>query len=498
MANKKQKREERRERFNAKAAAGNRQIGNYSVFDLPGGVETLKLEIGKVKKISVVPFVAGPKNLTKSARGKLHFDAQYYVHKNVGPNKTNIVCPRQMESGRCAICDAVQEMRENPDADENTIKDLKAKLRTAMIVIDHDDDEPKLRLFDTAYFKSFGQNLDEYLKTIDPDDEEEGYIAYFADPDEGAIIKLRVTEGSYSGRKFPEINTFSFMPRTKPLPSDLVEGAPCLDECLRVPNYAETEIALYGEETKKKGKGRKDEDEEDDDDEDEEDDVPAPKAKSKKPASRTDDDDEDDDDDEPPVRSKSKSKKPVDDEDDEDDDDEDDDDDDDDDPVDVKKRGASSRSAAPSKSKKKPVDDDDSDDDEDDSDDDEDDDEDDEPAPKAKSKPKAKTPSPKSKKKPVDDEDDEDEDDDDDSDDEDDVRSVAKSKAKPKPKAKAPAKKKPVDDDDDDDDEDEEPAPKSKSKAASSPKSKGKPAAKPKGKSKPVDDDDDDDDDLPF
>ena len=128
----------------------------------------------------MIPHRAGSNNLYVD-KGRLAAEVVYYVHKGVGPGEALVVCPREMKkSARCACCDLHAKMREDPDADKETVNKLKSKRRIAMLVQLVDKPEDGLQLLDQAYFKSFGALLDDQIKQSIADGEE-GVDAY-ADP----------------------------------------------------------------------------------------------------------------------------------------------------------------------------------------------------------------------------------------------------------------------------------------------------------------------------
>lgn len=368
--------------------------------------------MGKSAYLDFVPFIAGKGN-PMSDPGMPWWERTIFVHKGTGPGgKDTVICNARTLSKPCGGCKAIQKLSKNRNMDKDALKQMREKEQQGFFVIDRDNLDDGVQLYQSAYYMSFGELLDEELSDLKEKDPRRRFYSL----DKGFTLKLRVKKGRYNGRPYPKVTKIVFEPRDeqyedvkvdedeKTIKFTLGENkfmTVCMDDLIQEYDAKK----LYGymmegpvedeEDTKARAKSR-DDDEDDDEEEDEDD----------------EDDDTDDDEDE----------------------DEDDEDDDDDEP---KKKG-----------KKSKKDDDDDDEDEDEEDDEDEDDEDDEDEDEEDDEPKKK------KKKPSkddeDDEDDDEEDEDDDDDDEDDEPKKKKSKAVKK------GKKKKKDEDDDEDDEDDE------------------------------------------
>lgn len=377
-----------RDRFKKRAKEGAQK--GFSV-QLPEDVKRFAPKKGTYK-LDVIPYtVSAKKHPDGVAAGELWCRRPFLIHYGIGVDNKPQVCPRTIGKP-CPICEYYERERKRPGADEDALKEIRAKARELYNVIDLDNEDDGIQVLEMSYHL-FGKLLENEINEADDDE-----VAGFAELKGGKTLKVRFSESSMGTNKFLEATRIDFLDRDdykKSILDDVVD----LDTVFNILPYEELEAVFLEDEgasmagdddddDKPKSKSKKKSYKDDDDDDDE-----APKTKK-----RSKSDDDDDDDEKPKSRRSSKKEEPEDDDDDE-----------------APKSRRSAKKAAPEdddddekpksrRSVKKAQPDDDDDDDE---------------------KPKRKT----SSKKADDDDDDEAE----------------------APKAKSKAKKKPEPDDDDDD-----------------------------------------------
>ena len=389
-----------KDRFKKRAKEGAQK--GFSV-NLPEDVKRFTPKKGTYK-LDVIPYtVSARRHPDGVAAGEQWCRRPFLIHYGIGVDNKPQICPRTIGKP-CPICEYYEREKKRPGADEEAIKEIRAKARELYNVIDLDNEDDGVQVFEMSYHL-FGKLLEGEINEADDDE-----IAGFAELKGGKTLKVRFSEATMGKNKFLEATRIDFLDRDdykKSILDDVVD----LDSVFNVLPYEELEAVFLEDEGV--GMVTGDDDEEDEapkskkkshkaDDDDDDDDAPKAKKKSKpKPA-----DDDDDEDEAPKPKKKSKPK----------------DDDDDDEEEKPKSRRTSKKAPA------------------------EDDDEEEAPKPKSRRAVKKtdddddedEAPKPKSKKKaPVDDDDDEEE--------------------KPAPKSKK--KSAPVDDDD------EEEAPKAKKKS---------------------------------
>ena len=248
-------------------------------------VEFFSPKEGK-NKINIIPYeIKSPNHpLVKKGEmeiGEMDYVMDIWVHKNIGPSETNVICLKNTYGKACPICEHMAMLRKKGEEDE--ANDLKPSRRVIYNV--EDCKEPgKIKVFETSHYLFEKELIDEAR------DDEEGGFTDFADPDEGKEIKFRASKVSKGGYEFNEYKSFSFEDREEPVSKKLLAKAISFDEHLKVPTYAEVEKLFFGED---EGKSEAEPDKEADEDEDEpkpvpkkvkeEDEEEAPKKKNPEP-----------------------------------------------------------------------------------------------------------------------------------------------------------------------------------------------------------------------
>lgn len=329
----------------------NRQNGSkgFSYLMLPDNVEVFKPKKEGNVRFNIIPYVAG-KNNRDADPGELDFEFTFWTHTiGEGDDRRTIVCPKKTYGKPCPICEEVERLSKNYVENQEEIKAIKAKQRQLFNIVDARDEENKIQIYDTSYFKGFGELLDKRLRNFDDEDDED--FRDFADIPGGRTLKVMFAEDTFGGRKFFAPSSIDFVARKEELDESIIDKAVCLDSCLKVLDYdqilkliAGTQDEPEDEEEEKEDRKRKPvakhetvrkpskparDEEEDEEEEEEEPEEEQPKKASRKPSKPAPKDDEDDDDDEDeedekPAKSKKPAKKPEPEDEDEDEEDEDD------------------------------------------------------------------------------------------------------------------------------------------------------------------------------
>lgn len=293
--------------------------------EFSGGTDALKMKDGisfyKPKKgkneFIVVPFEMDlKKNAEDIAQGDLWFRLQIWKHFRIGPDDKSVICPKTIGK-KCPICEhRAALIAQGRATDDPEVKELTARKRELYYILDLEDDD-KLKIMEFSYH-NFGRKLEEEIREADDD----SLVANFADPENGAILTVRMAEESLGKNKYLEATRFDFEERGKAenkLVAAAMEEVTPFGQLLIVKSYDELRNLLYdigpdeNEETdpddeeasapirkksketpqrKKQAEAESDEDDDDSDMDDEEDEEPAPKRHKSA------------DDEEPPVRRK--------------------------------------------------------------------------------------------------------------------------------------------------------------------------------------------------
>lgn len=367
---------------------------------LPEGARAFRFKAAKTYRLDILPYKVRKGSETPGGNpycdaGLYHYERTYYTHRVPTPDGNKMYCCLIKTFGekRCPVCEYLARGRVTGKVEEKTLDMMDVKERQLFNVIDLDNREQGVQVFEFNWFQ-FGKMLDAKAKA------KARYESFFHLKG-GRTIEVAVKDETFMGRTIYKPENFEFEER-EDYPKEILQKVFDLDAIPKLVSYAELKeileqtsgdapAASNGKPAQGQSKSRdtdeddEDEDLEDDDteDEDEDEDEETPRGKGK-PAPKktkgkaTDDEDEDEDED-------------LEDED-EDDTEEDDDTDDEDEDEDLEDE-------EPAPKKGKPADEDE-DEDLDDEDDDEpleedeedddldDEDEDEEPAPRKKPAPK--------------------------------------------------------------------------------------------------------------
>lgn len=274
----------KRQRVDGKRRAEQREKASAGTcFRVPSGMTLLQIKRADKKRLDVVPYTVGKGN-PYADPGFLHYERTYYMHPKIGAEGKPYCCLQMTFKKPCPICEAKASFIAAGKEEES--KELRYKERQLWLVLDLDDAEKGLQIFDYS-FHLFGKHLDEYIQESDEDDT---HFRYFADPEEGSTLKVYFREESTGSHKFYDGTRIEFLPRKKPLSEKILESAPCLDDLLIEFSYKDLKDIFYQTARGKDADEGGVDPEEDVDDEDDDDDEPAPpprKSKASVPAPAT-------------------------------------------------------------------------------------------------------------------------------------------------------------------------------------------------------------------
>lgn len=250
-----------------------RSTGSSAV-KLPDGVESYKLDPGK-HQIDILLYRVGKGN-PEADEGFLHFERTFESHGiNTPDGFRSYCCAWKCFKKKCAVCDFLQ--RNGSTADPQLVRSLRAKIRHLWLVNDKPGDAKNpLKVLDTNHYNKgigFGELLVDGISSVPK-------YARFADLDRGLTLQITVKEQKGGGFKYHAATRIDFLPRDYEYPKSVVDKAPCLDDCLVLPDYKELARLLNqggpdGEEEEDQPSSRRravDEEDELDQDEDTEDD----------------------------------------------------------------------------------------------------------------------------------------------------------------------------------------------------------------------------------
>ncbi len=175
--------------------------------------------------------------------GQWDYLLDVWVHKNIGPNKETILCPRSTYGKACPICDERQKLLDAGREEE--AKALRAKRRCVynVQIIDRNGPAEKPMIFEVSHINFNKELIEEASASVEPG---EGPVP-FADPGPaGRVVAFRVSEESLGKTKFPSAKSFKFLERDEEIEDSVLEACAPLDQLLIVPTSKQLEDALYG------------------------------------------------------------------------------------------------------------------------------------------------------------------------------------------------------------------------------------------------------------
>lgn len=254
-----------RKRVSGRKRAEERRGFDRTTIHVEEGMNLIKMDKAGTRRFDIIPFEAGEGNKWADP-GDMYYERTFWIHRGIGPNNDSYVCPNKTAGKPCPICEYRNELQRDGDADEGLIKDLAPKERQLFNVLDREEPDKGVQVWDMS-FHLFGKLLDAEIRNADEDEEYE----YFADPEDGYTLKLGIAEKSFGGRTFCEVQTIGFKPRRQPLDEDVLEAAYCLDELIKVLEYDELKKIFL----------QADLDDDDDDDDDGQEEKPRRSTKKK-------------------------------------------------------------------------------------------------------------------------------------------------------------------------------------------------------------------------
>jgi len=276
-------------RYNEAYGSRNQGGSRKSVLDWgqhEGEVKFYKIKEGN-NKIDIVPYVIASNNHPLVKRGTLKVgDLDYtldiWVHKNIGPSESDVLCLKKNYGKPCPICDQADDYKKEGKKEE--FDAYKAKRRVFYNVRDVLKPDEGMMVLEQSHFLFEKELIEEAKNSSDG----EG-IVDFADPDNGKTVKFRGSATSYQGHASIEPKNFGFIDRDSPT-TKLVKSAIAFDALITAYTADQMASLMYGA----------DESEDDGEGEDE-----------KPPVKRAAKHDEDEDDDEPPAKKPPKEEGPT-------------------------------------------------------------------------------------------------------------------------------------------------------------------------------------------
>jgi len=213
-----------------------RPLFDFSDYD---DVHRFKAKKGK-NEIDILPFEVTTKNDPKGTPiGDDNYKLEYWRHTNIGPNNDMVLCLKETFGKACSICEEKQKMLDDgADWKDAEVSALHAKRRCMYNVIDQNDTEKGMQLFDQSHFK-FENPLFGAAEYKNPD------FVCFADIEDGYTVTFRGSEETFAKKKFIEPADFDFEARDS-YEESIYDDVYPLDALLIIPTYEEVQALFLG------------------------------------------------------------------------------------------------------------------------------------------------------------------------------------------------------------------------------------------------------------
>lgn len=196
--------------------------GNASTVKLPEGVEWFTPRKGSVV-LDILPYRVSIDGHPQAKKGELWYERTFFVHRDIGPEKTQVVCPSTFNKP-CPVCEEWRKLRKEEGVDEGTVDALRPKERQLFNVIDVDKDPDKVLVWDVS-FHLFGKLLEQEVREGDEDN------AAFCELTNGKSLKVRFDEVKNGKYTFMEASRIDFVDR-EDYGDDVLELVTDLDKTL--------------------------------------------------------------------------------------------------------------------------------------------------------------------------------------------------------------------------------------------------------------------------
>lgn len=188
--------------------------------------------------------------------GDPYYERTIFVHYGVGVESKAFLCPKSVGK-RCPICEERGRMSREPGVDKKVLQALKPKERQLFNVIDLDNEDKGIQLWEFSYW-NFGNLLEQELAAPR---NVKNFV--FSDLEGGKTVLIRFSqERGDEGRIYIKATRIDFMDRNGDYDESVGKEVHNLDTILNFPTYEELkrEFLEEGDEVDQEPTARSDED----------------------------------------------------------------------------------------------------------------------------------------------------------------------------------------------------------------------------------------------
>jgi len=245
-----------RNKVSANSAQQRNKTASYGHLMVPRGIPIFKEEPDSRVSLDILPYVVTDANhpdrdseMEIAIKGSFWYRRPYKLHRNIGAEKTSVVCPSSVGKP-CPVCEyRAKLLNEGANWQDDSVKILRASNRDLYYVQPKNekklDDKP--HLWDVSQF-AFQDKLNNELQ------ENDDYSA-FPDLDDGMTLRIRFSREKIGTNDFAETSRIDFDTRNYTYDEDEIRELPSLDEVLLVKSYKDIDRMFYetGDEPEEEG-----------------------------------------------------------------------------------------------------------------------------------------------------------------------------------------------------------------------------------------------------
>lgn len=174
--------------------------------------------------------------------GQWDYLLDVWVHRNMGPNKKDMLCPKSTYGKACPACEERQKLYDEGRDEEAKAFTPSRRAIYNVQLIGRNGPEDTPMIFATSH-QCFNKEL---IEEATASSKGPVPIPFASIGPDGKVVSFRVSEKALGSNKFCEAKSFQFLDRDEEISDEVLEQCVSLDECLIVPTTKQILDAMYG------------------------------------------------------------------------------------------------------------------------------------------------------------------------------------------------------------------------------------------------------------
>lgn len=207
---------------------------------------SMKRDMDRVN-LNILPYqIKSPKHPEVVAGrrkvGQWDYLLDVWVHRHMGPNKKDMLCPKSTYGKACPACEERQKLYdEGRDGEAKAFTPSRRAIYNVQLIGRNGPEEAPM-IFATSH-QCFNKELIEEAAASSRGPVPVPFASIGPD---GKVVSFRVSEKALGSNKFCEAKSFQFLDRDEEISDEVLEQCVSLDERLIVPTAKQILDAMYG------------------------------------------------------------------------------------------------------------------------------------------------------------------------------------------------------------------------------------------------------------